>query len=104
MMINDINSLSNDVVIAIDRDKKGRLWFGTLKGLQIYDEKNEKFKRFIFDDIKDGPTNDSTIRDILTDDKCNVWIGTYDGIYKYFDGRFTFYTVDDILNLPAISF
>ncbi len=38
----DDQSLSNNVVVGIEKDRENNFWVGTLKRLQIFDEKKSK--------------------------------------------------------------
>ena len=79
----DPTSLSNDVVVAIERDRKGRLWVGTLSGLNMLDEETGTFKRFLADDEDPDSLPNNTVRSILQDDNGELWIGTYGGLSKW---------------------
>lgn len=72
----DKNSLSANVVNTIYEDDLNRIWIGTTKGLNLYQPKNDNFKRYI-----DGFA-DKNIVSISSDNKNNIWIGTFYGISK----------------------
>lgn len=44
----DSSTLSNDRVIGIAQDKKGDLWIGTLSGLNHFNPRSGKFKRYFY--------------------------------------------------------
>jgi signal transduction histidine kinase/ligand-binding sensor domain-containing protein len=75
---NDKNSLSNNQVRYINEDSKGNIWIGTSYGLNKFDKKTEKFKRYT---TKDGIEN-NTIYGILVDSEDSIWISTNKGISK----------------------
>ncbi|EMY3421757.1 hypothetical protein AAID24_005361, partial [Escherichia coli] len=54
------------------------IWVGTSYGLNKFDKKTKKFKRYT---TKDGIAN-NTIYGILVDNKDNIWISTNKGISK----------------------
>jgi len=102
---NEETSLSNDVVVAIEKDNKGRLWVGTLNGLNLFDEKKGTFKKFF--NIEDDPFSlpDNTVRSILLDSNDNLWVGTYGGLSLWNDDTQTFknfsYNKSDLESIPS---
>lgn len=72
-------SLSNDVVIAIERDVAGRLWVGTSKGLNLLDESTGTFKRYFHDPQNARSIGSDIIRDIHRDRLGVLWIATSGG-------------------------
>jgi len=73
------NSLSNDRVNSIKKDRKGNLWIATNKGLDYFDVRKKLFRLYT---TKEGlPTN--IISGILIDDKDNLWISTVNGLVKF---------------------
>ncbi|MFD1094558.1 hybrid sensor histidine kinase/response regulator transcription factor [Salegentibacter chungangensis] len=81
-IINEPNSLSNNFVRAIAEDDKERIWFGTKKGISIFDKKTGAWK--YLPNLKEtGNTTFSEIILALEPDGENMWVGTYDsGAYK----------------------
>lgn len=69
------SNLTNEVVIAIEKDRQGNIWFGTMNGLNRLDLETEKMESF------DVPGE--VIRDIHEDQNHNLWIGTYEGLYRF---------------------
>ena len=49
---NDPTSLSNNVINCSYLDNNNRLWFGTDDGLNLYDYKNDCFKRILLSEFK----------------------------------------------------
>lgn len=78
---NDTLSLSDNVVMSINIDKKGNKWIGTRNGLNLFQEKNGTvtFKKWT---LKDGLPN-SFIYGILDDNEGNLWISTNRGLSKF---------------------
>jgi ligand-binding sensor domain-containing protein/DNA-binding CsgD family transcriptional regulator len=74
----DPNSLSDDIVLAVQEDAKNDLWVGTRsRGLNRFDRKRGSFAR-----VPLGPDAD-VIWDVLADTKGNIWVGTLDaGLFK----------------------
>ena len=71
------------MVIDIDQDKSGNIWFSTQgDGIYKYDVKNKSWKHYIYSkDINSLPNN--TVNNILVDARGDIWVGTMDGLCKY---------------------
>ena len=70
-------SISQDSPFALCKDRQGVLWVGTLSGVDIYDDKNDRFKRL--DNLKG-----MSILDIFEDSQGFIWISTFlDGLYRF---------------------
>ena len=90
------DGLSNLSVSTILQDKYGFLWFGTQGGLNCYDGNEMKV-------IRNNPFEENgllhnLIQTMYYDEKNHeLWIGTYQGISRYFiaENRFVNYTVDN---------
>lgn len=67
----DNNSISNNRVHEVFRDKKGQLWVGLRDGLDKLDEKTGHFYHY----------GASFVEDIKEDNHSNLWIGTTEGIF-----------------------
>ena len=78
------NSLSRNNVSYVYKDNSGILWVGTFwGGLNKWDKKKNKFKRFSYYHLK---SNDKRFNEIfaITEDHDNViWFGTSDGLYSF---------------------
>lgn len=60
----------------------GRLWFGTMNGLTLYDPNSEKFQSFTL-----NKKQSLQIESIFVDSKSNLWIATIGNGLLYFDTR-----------------
>lgn len=68
-------------VYSILNDSRGRLWFGTDRGVYLWDR--EQFRHFT---TKDGLAGDEANRDALIEDHAgNIWIGTNAGLSLFKD-------------------
>lgn len=76
---NDSTSISNDEVIAIHRDSKGRVWVGTEDGLNLYNRETKTFKRYMVDRDVPGKLSARAILSITEDNNGWIWVGTWDG-------------------------
>lgn len=75
------NSISNDEVLSILEDRKGRIWVGTENGLNVFDTEKETFHRFSTAE-NGGFFKGTAILSIIEDDKGWIWIGTWsEGFY-----------------------
>jgi PAS domain S-box-containing protein len=70
---NQNNGLSNNFVRSIIEDRSGRLWIGTRKGLNLFQD-----GKFEILTEKDGLPHDF-IRTVYEDSKGRIWIATYGG-------------------------
>ncbi len=71
---NDINSLSSNVIVCMERDEGG-IWIGTYHGgLNYFD--GEKFQRKLSDPNNPNVLPDMSIWELYKDSKGNLWVGT----------------------------
>lgn len=75
---NDPESISSNVINGIYLDSRNNLWITTENGLNLYDRKNDNFKKFTSNEGL--PTN--VIYSILEDDKGDLWVSTSNGIAR----------------------
>ncbi|GAB3414399.1 response regulator [Niabella aquatica] len=77
--INNPNSLHNNMGRSCTEDNQGRIWFGTSKGLSIYNPKTGQWKYHTLDSKGDG----ANILTLLNTGDGYIWAGTYgDGLKK----------------------
>ncbi|GGF30893.1 hybrid sensor histidine kinase/response regulator transcription factor [Echinicola rosea] len=75
----DSTTISHNNVFSLMSDSKDNLWIGTWKGINIYDKKKERFRKF-----KPQQIGERFIYDMLEDHSGKVWICTRnDGIFRY---------------------
>jgi len=75
----DAQSVSNDEIYCLFEGSDGLIWIGTNGGLNSFDPRTEKFKRYF---TTDGlPHN--TIQGILGDDNGVLWLSTLKGISRF---------------------
>ncbi|HCW07706.1 MAG TPA: hypothetical protein DGG95_10130, partial [Cytophagales bacterium] len=86
-------SVSNDIVGVMMKDRKGNLWVGTNDGLNQFDPVKGTFTRYMHDEKDKESIVNSRIIDIRDDSEGNLWIGTFNGLDKLntTTGKFTHY-------------
>jgi ligand-binding sensor domain-containing protein len=84
-VFNKENGLIDNFVQAIGGDSKGRIWFGTKKGISVLDGKvwNSYTK-------KEGLTDDNILC-IVSDKDGVIWIGTSASVISFTNNEFTVY-------------
>ncbi len=94
--LNESLGLSNNVVVAIHKDKRGFMWFGTGDGLSKYDGSDFKTYRHIPGDSTS--LFNSTISSISEDEQSNLWIG-HRGMscFNPFSGKAANFSTDNSL-------
>ena len=76
---NDPRSISNDEVVSILEDTKGRIWIGTENGLNLFDRTTKSFTRYMLEPGMNGKLQAKAILSISEDNKGWIWVGTWDG-------------------------
>ena len=69
------NTISSNLIQSIDQDERGTLWIGTDGGLNSFDIKTKKFKRF----IRSEKMPNDKILNVISDKKGKLWLGTISG-------------------------
>lgn len=75
------NAMSTSNIEYLFKDSKGRIWIGTVKGINLFNEINDKF--IIIDKDIDGIQRYTNlfVTSILEDDEKNIWCGTTEGLF-----------------------
>ena len=84
----DANSLSDNCIRTMVKDKKGRLFFGTNKGLNLLMDDGKHFKTFLRPDEK--LTSDDIIYKAKMANNGTLWLGTEDGVSVFDANKQTF--------------
>ncbi|MDP2209162.1 MAG: two-component regulator propeller domain-containing protein [Bacteroidota bacterium] len=95
---NDPNSISNNSVGEIFRDRAGNLWIGTYgSGLNRFEQINEKFIRYQHDQKNPNSISNDLVTSTYEDNNGILWIGTAQGLNKFNpkDETFTRYFEND---------
>jgi ligand-binding sensor domain-containing protein/signal transduction histidine kinase len=76
----DATSISHNSVRTVYEDRNGRIWIGTRDGLNLLQEDDMSFKRFLVGaEQKEGPLHNFIYSAIHQDKNDNLWVGTYGG-------------------------
>ena len=89
-------------------DKKGKIWFGTINGLYIFDPSDGQMSRYAHSITDPFSLPNNSIWTIFEDRQKNVWLGTYSGTLCYVNvdenGAFkTYHTQNSGLNNTPVS-
>lgn len=76
---NDPTTISDDEILSIHEDIKGRLWVGTENGLNLFNKETKTFKRYIAEPAQEGKLKAKAILSISEDNNGWIWVGTWDG-------------------------
>ncbi len=72
---NNPNSLYTNVVTHIIEDSQHNIWFGTHKGVSLYNRQNNQWKHLL---------NTTIVITMIEDSEQNIWVGTYSsGVYVF---------------------
>ena len=76
------DSISGDIIVAIEEDSEGYLWIGTTTGLSRLDRKTGEIKNYLADG-KSGSISNGNICEIFIDSKERMWVSTANGLNLY---------------------
>ncbi len=76
----DPKSLSNNNVESLLIDSQGRIWVGTLYGLNLLDRKTNEFEHFFQDEAVTTNIVGDLVYDIIEDRDGVIWFGTVTGL------------------------
>lgn len=75
----DQEAIRKDKVTKLFRDRKGRMWLGTRKGLFLYESKNKALVLFRHGGVSSRLAGHD-VSSIFEDKKGNIWVGTSNGL------------------------
>ncbi|GAB4344975.1 MAG: sensor histidine kinase [Flammeovirgaceae bacterium] len=93
--INDVHSISNDIVWGIKEDKKGNLWIATDRGLNKFDQNTGKFQNFLHIPQNTKTISDNTVWAIHIAKNGHLWASTRDGLNRFIEENGTFVRYTD---------
>lgn len=78
------NSLAGNTFLlaatTIIEDRDGLLWFGTARGLSVYDRRENKFRNYRHEADNPDSLPDNEIRSVLEDRDGIIWVATHEGL------------------------
>jgi diguanylate cyclase (GGDEF)-like protein/PAS domain S-box-containing protein len=89
----DEDSLSHSLVNTIFEDRRGRIWVGTLGGLDLLDPTSGRLRRFHHDPADPGSISGDLVRAVHQSGDGTLWVGTHSGLNQVreaADGRIDF--------------
>ena len=96
-------AISDDVTTMVF-DKANKLFVGTTTGLKIYNiSYTEGIPEATLETIVSTNYPDSYITSLKIDDNNCIWIGTINGLYRFYKNNFLYFTVDNGLNSNIIN-
>jgi signal transduction histidine kinase/DNA-binding response OmpR family regulator/streptogramin lyase len=78
------NSIADNNIRCINKDTEGNLWFGTFKGLSIFNPKNNSFSNYSHQISQPYTISQNSVRCIFKDKQNGIWLGTYYGGLNYY--------------------
>lgn len=78
----DPKSLSHNRVLSLVEDRSGRIWVGTLNGLNLYDPTSDRWRTFQTDPDDPHSLSGNLIRTIYQSTDETIWIGTHSGLNR----------------------
>ena len=76
----DPASLSNNDLVHIYQDRKGNLWFSTLRGLNRFDPRTHTFIRYLHDPGNSASLSDDNVTMTYEDRAGRFWVATNNGL------------------------
>lgn len=96
-IINEEQGLNLENILTISEDKFGNIWFGSGRGIGMYDIKTHKCKTWKTDDVKKEFAGS---RAMVLDTYNTLWIGARNGELLFYNGKNTNdYSVDNLISI-----
>jgi len=73
-------SLRHNHVQALHEDRAGKIWVGTVNGLDALDEKTQRFEHHTLETGKRYPLYGNVVNTVYADNSGALWVGTYAGL------------------------
>jgi ligand-binding sensor domain-containing protein len=93
--LKDDRTISSNTIRSIYKDSRGKLWVGTVSGLNFFNAEDSSFSNYVH---AKSVMSDINTRCIYEDSKKNLWLGTHGGGINKYDYRtdtFTHYQEKD---------
>jgi signal transduction histidine kinase/ligand-binding sensor domain-containing protein len=78
--LNDTTSLANDNVVSIQKDSKGRLWFGEYYGLSVFEPRSKSFINYTTQEKRENPW-ELGMYIVCEDRDGNFWCGCQQNLF-----------------------
>ncbi len=101
IIINGKNIFENNITWKIYEDRKGNLWFATIRGLLFYEPLKKQYKWYQHNEADNTSLSAYSCTDILEDSKGRYWITTWGGGFNSLDpvtGTFKAFKADGSSN------
>lgn len=79
-----VDGTSSAYIRSMSKDLNGRLWIGTIAGLNIMDISTGRMTTVLNDPFDDGSLPDNSIRSLFFDSSGGMWLGTWYGGAAYY--------------------
>ena len=101
-------AIENNSLRAFFVDKNGKIWFGTINGLYLFNPADGELSVYQHSQADPYSLPNNSIWVITGDRQQNVWVGTYSGMLSYVnvdegDAFQTYHAQDGGLNSPLVS-
>jgi len=77
------NSLGDNFVISLLKDRNGMIWAGTFNGVNVIDPKTNKIRLFQNNPDDSASISSNNVYQIIEDSKGEIWLATYDGLNRF---------------------
>lgn len=89
-----VDGTSSNYIRSLAKDLNGRLWIGTISGLNILDTDSGKMETMLNDPFDNGSFPDNSVRSLYYDSSGGMWLGTwYAGAAYWHPERARFKTI-----------
>jgi ligand-binding sensor domain-containing protein/signal transduction histidine kinase/DNA-binding response OmpR family regulator len=78
------NSIADNNIRCVGKDTEGNIWFGTFRGLSIYNPAANSFKNYYHQISQPYTIAQNSVRCFLKDKQNGIWLGTYYGGINYY--------------------
>lgn len=97
----DSTTITNNFINCIVEDQQGRIWVGTMDGLNLFDPISETCRRFTHKENSPATISNNKVWSILCDKQGLIWVGTDYGFNQYQEKTSDFHTYLPNANKPG---
>ncbi len=77
------NSLGDNFVISLLKDKEGMIWAGTFNGVNVIDPKTHQIRLYQHNPEDSTTISNNNVYQIIEDSNGLIWLATYDGLNRF---------------------